>query len=100
MNGRKKLMPIGCMGGFSFPYFNKYNKLTKSHIYNEFIGDDNLMAYLPDESDIRYLSREFLLSVLFFCAREKYLKLYEIYKDIQLQKSMTGNRKFFAKNYS
>ena len=58
------------------------------------------MAYLPDEPDIRYLSREFLLSVLFFGAREKYLKLYEIYKDIQLQKSMTGNRKFFAKNYS
>ena len=55
------------------------------------------MAYLPDEPDIRYLSREFLLSVLFFGAREKYLKLYEIYKDIQLQKSTTGNRKFFAK---
>lgn len=25
LNGRKTLMPIGCMGGFSFPYFNKYN---------------------------------------------------------------------------
>jgi len=90
-------MPIGCLGGFNFPYFSKDKKLTKSHIFSEFIGDSNLMAYLPDEPDIRYLPREFLLSVLFFGARDKYLKLYEIYKDIQLQKSTTGNKKFFAK---
>ena len=84
-------------GGFNFPYFSKDKKLTKAHIYQEFINDENLMAYLPDNPDIRCLSREFLLSVLFFGAREKYLKLYESYKNIELQKSTTGNKKYFAK---
>ena len=84
-------MSIGCLGGFNFLYFSKDKKLTKSHIYSEFIGDSYLMAYLLDESDIGYLQREFLLSVLFFGARDKYLKLYEIYKDIQLKKLTTGN---------
>ena len=90
-------MPIGCLGGFTFPYYSKDKKLTKEHIFNEFINDQTLLEFLPDNPDIRCLSREFLLSVLFFGARDKYLKLYETYKDIQLQKSTTGNRKFYAK---
>ena len=47
--------------------------------------------------DIRSLSREFLLSVLFFGARDKHLTLYEKYKDIEFQKSTTCNKKYIAK---
>ena len=97
LSGRKKLLPIGCLGGFNFPYFSKNILLTKDHIFKLFIIDNNLLSYLPDDPDVRYLSREFLLSVLFFGAREKYLSLYEKYKDIQFQKSTTGNQKFMAK---
>ena len=96
LNGKKKLLLIGCFGGFSFPYYSKEKRLTKEHIYKEFLNDENLMAYLPDNADIRCISREFLLSVLFFGNRQKYLKLYEDYKDIQLQKTTTGSKKFYA----
>ena len=51
------------------------------------------MVYLSDNPDIQYLSREFLLSVLYFGSREKHLRLNEEYKDTQLQKSTTGNKK-------
>ena len=56
-----------------------------------------MLSFLPDNPDVRGLSREFLLSVLFFAARQKYLLLYEKYKDIQIQKTTTGNKKFIAK---
>ena len=93
----KKLLPIGCLGGFNFPYFSKNKLLTKEDIFKLFAGDENLLSYLPDNPDVRSLSREFLLSVLFFGARDKYLTLYEKYKDIQFQKTTTGNKKFIAK---
>ena len=96
LSGQKKLLPIGCFGGFNFPYFSKGKALTKDCIFKEFVNDENLLAYLPDNPDIRCISREFLLSILFYGAREKYLKLYEIYKDMQIQKSTTGNKKYIA----
>ena len=97
LSGRKKLLPIGCMGGFNFPYYSKEKKLTKEDIYKNFVGDQALLAYLPDNPDIRCITREYLLSVLFFSNREKYLELYGKYKDIQIQKTTTGNKKFYAK---
>ena len=39
------------------------------------ISDNELLAYLPDNVPLAYLSREFLLSVLFYGNREKYLDL-------------------------
>jgi len=70
--------------------------LTKEHIFSKFVNDNNLLSYLPDNAPLTSISREFLLSVLFYGDRDKYLDLYEEYKNIQIQKSTTGNRKFTA----
>ena len=59
LSGKKKLLPIGCIGGLNIPYYSKDKKLTKEHIYAQFINDENLMSYLPDNPDIRCISREF-----------------------------------------
>ena len=97
LNGEKKLLPLGCVGGFNIPYYSKNKQLTKEDIFKKFVGDENLLAFIPDDPDIKSISREFLLSVLFYASRDKYLSLYEQYKDLELQRSTTGNRKFIAK---
>ena len=85
------------MGWFSFPYYSKQKHLTKEDIFKVFANDETLLAYLPDNPDIRCIIREYLLSVLFFSNREKYLELYSKYKDIQIQKTTTGSKKYFAR---
>ena len=97
LSGKKKLLPLGCLGGFAIPYYTKNKTLTKEYIFKLFLNDQNLMSFLPDNPDIRGLSREFLLSVLFYASRDKYLFLYEKYKNIQIQKTTTGNKKYIAK---
>ena len=72
------------MDGLNIPYYSKEKKLTKEDIFRNFIGDQALLAYLPDNPDIRCITREYLLSALFFINREKYLKVYGKYKDIQI----------------
>ena len=84
LRGIKKLLPLGCFGGFKLPYYTKSKRLTKDNIYQKFIGDSELLAYLPDNAPLAYLSREFLLSALFYGNREKYLDLYQQYKEIEL----------------
>ena len=96
LSGRKKLLPIG-LWGFNFPYYSKEQKLTKEDIFKNFFGDQALLAYIPDNRDIRCITREYLLSVLFSSNREKYLELYVKYKDIQIQKATIGNKKYYAK---
>lgn len=96
LSGRKRLLPLGCFGGFSLPYYTKSKKLTKEYIFQKFTNDNNLLSYLPDNVSLANISREFLLSVLFYGNRDKYLDLYEEYKDIQIAKSTSGNRKFAA----
>lgn len=96
LRGQKRLLPLGCYGGFSLPYYSKSKKLTKEHIFQKFSNDQILMSYLPDNVSLSGITREFLLSVLFYGNREKYLQLYEEYKSIQIQKSTTGNRKYTA----
>lgn len=78
------------------PNYSKSKKLTKEDIFKKFEGDNNLLSCLPDEPDIKSISRELLLSILFYGDREKYLKLYEEYKDLEMQKSTTGNKKYIA----
>lgn len=51
---------------------------------------------MPDNVRLTSLTHEFLLSVLFYGNRDKYLDLYEEYKDIEIQKSTTGNKKYVA----
>ena len=89
LRGRKKLLPLGCFGGFNLPYYTKNKKITKEHIFEKFNNDPNLLSYLPDNVRLTSLTREFLLSVLFYGNRDKY-------KDIEIQKSTTGNKKYVA----
>ena len=96
LSGRKKLLPLGCFGGFNLPFYTKNKKLTKEYIFAKFQNDENLLAYLPDNIQLTSITREFLLSVLFYGDRNKYLELYEEYKNIQVQKSTTGNKRFKA----
>ena len=96
LSGRKKLLPLGCFGGFNLPFYTKNKKLTKEYIFAKFQNDENLLVYLPDNIQLTSITREFLLSVLFYGDRNKYLELYEEYKNIQVQKSTTGNKRFKA----
>ena len=82
------------MGGFCFPYYSKQKQLTKEDIFKVFVNDETLLAYLPDNPDISCITREYLLSVLFFS--KKHLELYSKYKDIQIRRTTTGNKKYFA----
>ena len=81
---------------FNLPYYSKSKKLTKEYIFQKFLNDQNLLSYLPDNVNLTGITREFLLSVLLYGSKEKYLQLYEEYKNIQIQKSTSGNRKFVA----
>ena len=94
---KEKITSAWVLWGFNIPYFSKSKKLTKEDIYKKFLGDENLLSYLPDNPDMKSISRELLLSILFFANREKYLALYEIYKDLQIQRTTTGNKKYIAK---
>ena len=94
---KEKITSTWVLWGFNIPYFSKSKKLTKEDIYKKFLGDENLLSYLPDNPDMKSISRELLLSILFFANREKYLALYEIYKDLQIQRTTTGNKKYIAK---
>ena len=84
LNG-KKLLLLGCFCGFSIPYYSKNKILVKDDIFKKFIEDSNLLTYLPDSPDIKSISRELLLSILFYAGRDKYLSLYEQYKNLQIQ---------------
>ena len=97
LSGKKKLLPLGCFGGFNIPYFSKSKKLTKDDIFKKFIGDESLLIYLPDNPDMKSITRELLLSILFYGSRNKYLSLYEEYKELQIQRTTTGNTKYYAK---
>ena len=92
----QKITPIRVLWGLNFLYYSKNKKLVKEHIFKEFENDENLLCYLPDSPDIKSLSRELLLSILFYANREKYLNLYEQYKNLQIQGYRTGNKKFVA----
>lgn len=85
-----QLLPLGCVGGFNVPYFSKEKILTKSHIYQEFIGDQDLLKYLPDNLKLTSITRELLLSILFYIKRDKYLNLYGLYKNKKIERATNG----------
>ena len=63
------------------PYFSKNKLLTKDHIINQFTGDEQLLEYLPDKLNRSTVTRDFLLALLFNVKKEKYLHLYNLYKN-------------------
>ena len=56
-----------------------------------------MLSYLSNKHDIKSISRELLLSKLFYSSRDKYLSSYEQYKDLEMQRLTTGNCNFFAR---
>ena len=73
-------MKLGQIGGYDIPYFSKENILTKSNIIAQFTGDEELSKYIPDQCNSSTVTRSFLLSLLFNIRRDKYLELYNKYK--------------------
>lgn len=96
LSGLKRFLPLGYLGGYNLPYYTKSKKLTKAHIFEKFINTPNLLSYLPDNLRLTSITREFLLSVLFYGNRGKYLDLYEEYKETEIKKNNTGNKKYAA----
>lgn len=96
LSGLKRFLPLGYLGGYNLRYYTKSKKLTKAHIFEKFINTPNLLSYLPDNLRLTSITREFLLSVLFYGNRGKYLDLYEEYKETEIKKNNTGNKKYAA----
>ena len=70
--------------------------MTKQVLFQNFIGDDELLSYLPDNPKLQTIPREFLLSILANVKREKYARLYAQYKQIKVQRSTVGNKVYRA----
>ena len=69
------------------PYFAKNKLLTKDYIISQFIGDEELLEYLPDKLNCSTVTRDFLLALLFNVKKEKYLQLYNLYKNQQINQT-------------
>ena len=85
------------MGGFNIPYFSKERILTKQHIFQQFVGDDELQKYLPNNLKLTSITRELLLSILFYVKRDKYLNLYGIYKTKKVERAINGIKVYNVK---
>jgi hypothetical protein len=68
--------------------------LTKNHIFEQFANDAELLKYIPTGAKVSSLTRELLLSILAYIRKDKYLRLYQIYKSTKLQRSTTGCKKY------
>lgn len=88
------MLKLGEVGGYDLPYFSKEKYLTKDHIISQFTGDQELLQYLPDKVNKSTVSRSFLLALLFNIRKEKYLKLYNIYKEQKANRAF-GNGKVY-----
>lgn len=82
-------MKLGEVGGYNLPYFSKNNLLTKANIIEQFTNDNELIKYIPNNCNPSTITREFLLSLLFNIRREKYLSLYNAYKQKKIEQSTT-----------
>ena len=56
-------------------------------IFESFVGDEELMLYLPNNCKLQTIPREFLLSIA---------NLYAAYKQIKTQRSTTGKKAYQA----
>ena len=78
------------------PYYTKENILTKNTIFQNFVGDQELMMYLPNNPKLEAIPREFLLSVLANIKRDKYAAMYGKYKEIKIQRSNISKKVYQA----
>ena len=71
--------------------------MTKQHIFQQFVGDDELQKYLPNNLKLTSITRELLLSILFYVKRDKYLNLYGIYKTKKIERAINGIKVYNVK---
>ena len=83
---------MGTVGGYDLPYFSKDKILTKSHFTKQYNNDHELAQYLPDQVSPSTITREFLLALLYNIEMEKYLLLYNAYKEKKKQSNTTGGK--------
>ena len=84
-----QLLPIGHHTDFHLKYFRKDNLLTKEFLIKIINDEPNYKLYLPDNIEIKSLSRDYILSVSFlfyfqliaYLTPNVYSKLYELYKE-------------------
>ena len=84
-----KLLSIGHYTDFHLKYFRKDNLLTKEFLIKIINDEPNYKLYLPDNIEIKSLSRNYILSVSFlfyfqliaYLTPNVYNKLYELYKE-------------------
>ena len=72
------------------PYYKKEKVLTKNKIFQNFIGDADLMRYIPDNPKLATIPREFFVSILANIKREKYAALYSRYRQIKVERTIGG----------
>ena len=65
-------------------------------IFEIFTGDQNLLQYIPTDTNIRAIPRDFLLTILANIRREKYAQLYSKYKEIKAEKTIGVNKIYKA----
>ncbi len=59
-------------------------------IFQIFHDDDDLLRYIPTDTNLKAIPRDFLLSILANIRREKYVQLYSNYKEIKAQRAIGG----------
>ena len=61
-----KLLPLGRVSGYNFRYFTSDGSFTKADIISKLALVDEAKKYLPDDANIKNLTRDYLLSVRFY----------------------------------
>ena len=57
------MVPLGRVGGYSFKYFIKDKKFTKSDLISRLQSINGFDKYVPDDVKLNSLSRDFLITV-------------------------------------
>ena len=61
------------------------------------MGDNELEKYLPNNLKLTSITRELLLSILFYVKRDKYLNLYGIYKTKKVERAINDIKVYNVK---
>ena len=72
-------------------YFSKNKVLMKYHIISQFTGEEQLLEYLPDKLNRSKVTCVFLLALIFNMKKEKYLPLYNLYKNQKINQILWKN---------
>ena len=100
-----QLLPIGHHTDFHLKYYRKDNLLTKEFLVKIINEEQKYKLYLPDNIELKSLSRDYILSVslLFYFQLIAYLtpnvysQLYELYKERIKQNEAKKWNNYFIK---